>query len=269
MAVRRHRERAHDEIDHSPGRSTLADSMTLALQTHTRSAQNQGPQIRYVWDDWNVEAIEQPFDRKLYRRLRRLAYRATTAFTIANAEWVVSRYVTMLDDVTPLDYLEAVWAQTIDPLYGQEWDPLDAGWNGPVMGPIRQALMWAGNAVENTDEYVDSHDNAAAVVNIARHVLVDATAYEAWADAVLRRLEALYPLNKDDKQGDVVPREVFDPRFNFDQEMTETLLNEYLAALDPGRNPLLRPAEEMLAEGFEGTPYVFSMADDRRKRDEW
>ncbi len=58
------------------------------------------------------------------------------------------------------------------------------------------------------------------------------------------------------RPGLFVPREVFEPEFNFEPGETEHLIQEFIKNLDR-ENPFLRSPEEMLKLGFKGTPYKY------------
>ena len=213
----------------------------------------QKNRIPYAWDDWNVEAAEEPIDEVLLKRLQRLSQRASGAFAIASAEWIVYRFAHLIDQGEPLQYLETAWAQLIDARYGLEWDPLQAGWVGPVMGPIRQALMWVGDAIEQIDDDLEPEESAATLAKLTNYVLSSHHAYETWCENVLSRLETAFPRDDDDPKGDVVPREAMNPSFGFKLEEIESLVNRFLFSLDRDGNPFLSSPELMLEQGFKGT----------------
>ncbi len=243
--------------------------MTLSVPKYIHEVNIQNLTIRYTWDDRNVEAVEKPVDEELISRLNKITLRGNAAFTIAVSEWIVYRFKHLLKDQVPLEFLEAAWAQTIDSRYGYEWDPLQAGWEGPIMGPIREALMWSSDAIEKKDEYLNPSSNVEKVLKLTRHVLCDTSSFQVWFDTVINRLETYYPMNPDEKLGDVVPRELFCPDLDFKCDQSESLINKFLRGLDYDSNPFLRPPKEMLEEGFDGTPYVFDIEKDRKERFEW
>lgn len=243
--------------------------MTRSVPTYIPLAAIQSNQIRYEWDDWNVEAAEEPINDELLERLQKVSQRASTAFSIASAEWIVFRFATLMDFEEPFWYLETAWAQLIDARYGLEWDPLQAGWDGPVMGPIRQALMWVGDAIEQVEDDLEPADSVATLARLTEYVLPTLDAYRVWCDQVLVRLERSFPFDEMDTKGDVVPREALDPSFDFKAEEIEPLVNVYLSRLDCEANPFLNSAEGMQAQGFKGTPYVFSIEKDRQDRFDW
>jgi hypothetical protein len=85
----------------------------------------------------------------------------------------------------------------------------------------------------------------------------------------MTRLQNLYPLNSEEKLGEVVPQEALDPTLDFQIEQTEPFVNRFLRSLDYRTNPFLNSPEQMLDRGFKGTPYVFNIEEDRKARFEW
>ncbi len=54
-----------------------------------------------------------------------------------------------------------------------------------------------------------------------------------------------------------VYRAFFEPGFVHNDENAKKAINESLGSLGPKKNPYLCTAEEMIAQGFEGTPYRY------------
>jgi hypothetical protein len=243
--------------------------MAISKAAYIDRSDIQDRTLRYRWDDWNFDDAEEPVDPELLQQLQKLSLRANIAFAVATTEWMVFRFERMLDDPLPFDYLEAAWAQIVDPHYALEWwDPLrDEEWVGPVKGPIREAVAWVINIMRDVDETKEHPaEMGASLSKLTEHVLSDAAPYLAWRERALQRLQRFYPFDPADPLGDVVPREALDPALPFQPEQTESLVNRFLAGLNVEENDFLQPPEDMLEEGFEGTPYVFNIAEDRRKR---
>jgi hypothetical protein len=56
--------------------------------------------------------------------------------------------------------------------------------------------------------------------------------------------------------GELVPRELFDPSFEYNPELSLRLIGQFLLPLENDEdNPFLATPEEMLEDGFVGTPY--------------
>ena len=100
---------------------------------------------------------------------------------------------------------------------------------------------------------------------LAKHVLPDITAFRAWQDVCIRRLNefcraednARSRLLEDDVLGgESGPRELFDPSFKYDPVLSLRLIGQFLLPLETDEdNPFLTTPEEMLEDGFGGTPY--------------
>lgn len=229
--------------------------------------------VRYKWDDWNVEQAEEPIDEGLASRLSQLSLRAVVAFTVGTAEWIVYRYKTLRDISLPLLYLEASWARTLDFRYGSvSWEDFtnDREWSGPVNGPIGIAMSRVMYAISEAEDYGSPELRACWISNLARYVLEDDGSYSAWADQVLTRLNSIYERSSNDVLGEVIPREAIDPAFlQFAVSQTEGLINGFLASLNYRSNPFLNTPEKMIADGFEGMPYVFDIERERARRLTW
>ncbi|MBS1213703.1 MAG: hypothetical protein H6R26_2320 [Proteobacteria bacterium] len=246
--------------------------MGLSVPHYIRSTDIQDTVIRYEWDNWDPEGPGHRMDEEFCKRLENLSQRAAFAYAIATAEWIVYRYGRLSDDPLPWQYLEAAWAQVIDIRYAAlsvEGDANINDWAGPIRRPIWRAILYAEYAgFEAHDDALPS-DPAARNVGLAQYIITDPTPFRRWSEQILERLETHYPMNPEEHLGEVVPREALDPDFNLRIEQTESLINKFLAGLDYRANPFLNLPERMLRQGFEGTPYVFSIEEDRRHRFEW
>ena len=258
--------------------------MTLEVPGFLRAARIQDPSLQYLWDDWaTVPGANEP-DEALLARLGRLSQRAVLAFACGTGEWVLWRFEGLCDEQAPRDYIEGAWAMTIDVRYcgygkGTWWEnyaySAKSGWDGPVKRPIRNALGLVEAAIKQRAwAKTDPVKSAGLLSSLASYVMTDPAPYQKWTHQILERLESLYPRNRIDPLGDVVPRQAVDPDFDFHVEQTELLLNnEFLALLDYRTNRFLSsPAgmsqEDDEGESFRGKPYVFDLEDDRRARRE-
>lgn len=240
----------------------------LSTQSFLSNAGIQDRAIHFRWDEWNTEMSDEPVDEELANRFKNLSYRANVVFTIVSADWILTRFTPLVDDTTPRQCLEAAWAQQIDFRYSWDWE-LDEEWTGPIKGPIRLAFDKVTWAVQEVRDYRDPSWAAASIAKLAEYVLRDPTPYVRWRAQIVSRLEGMYQLDADDPLGDVVPPQALDPDFSYDPGEAEKLMNNLLSALDYRTNSLLNSPETMLELDFEGTPYVFSLAEDRKHRIEW
>lgn len=242
--------------------------------------------IRYTWDDWSIEAIEEPLDQELIKAIEKLPRRAGLAYCIGSGEWLVQRLSPFLADEAPWLFLEACWAMLIDHHYsnygdGTGWaEYADEQWGGAIKGPVNRAMLIVESAILEVQwhlrpepgSYARYVATAAAQVNkLTQHVLEDRTAFQRWSEQIISRLQSLYPLEAGDNLGDVVPPEVVDPLAQFDPLRTESLVNAYLAGLNWTTNPFLSPPHAMVEIieddiAFQGKPYRFEIEADRKGR---
>ena len=215
-----------------------------------------------------AEEVLSPPSEELQARLRTLSLRAELALLTGAAEWIVYRFEKTLQDKLPLDAIDAAWLQQLDPRYALPYDEsFEADeWSGPVRGPIGEAMrrMWEASVlIQDEAEIVDL---VAELLALAAHVLPNPAPLRAWQEQVIGRLAAGWPRRAEDPLGDPVPREALDPEARLDPTETEALLREALARVDPEEHPFTASPEELLAEGFPGTPYQFELEADRAAR---
>lgn len=243
--------------------------MARVFPAYLRTADIQDPQIRFLWDDWNVEQAEEPIDPEFMERLQRISQRAVVAFVTATAEWIVYRFAALTDVTLPLKYIESAWAQVVDWRYGSSsWEEsISKGqWTGPVCGPVGVAITRVAYAIDQARDNGLPELRGAWIENLAAHVMSAPAPYREWRDAVVQRCEAWYPRDSIDTLGDVVPAEALDADSGFRLEHTESVVNEFLKGLDYRENAFLSSPAAMIQRGFRGTPYQFDIEQDRRDR---
>jgi hypothetical protein len=244
--------------------------MALSVPNYIEAANIQDANIRFPWDDWNVEQAEEPVDEEFVERLKRISQRGIVAFTAGSAEWIVQRFAALSDDPLPEQYVETAWAMMVDLRYcGVTWDDYtveSATWTGPVRRPLSIAMVRVEYTFQAIIEYGDIELSAAWISDLAQHVMTDPAPYREWQERTIERFEELYPYNTEDKLGEVVPREALDPSFDFRVEQTQDLVNRFLSNANPGNNTFLNTPERMREQGFTGTPYAFDIQQDRNTR---
>jgi len=243
--------------------------MAFVFSRHVQVNGIQDATIRYKWDDWDVESVDMPLDEGQQQLLGRLSQRAICAFTTGTAEWILYRFARLSDDPFPLQCLETAWTQIVNFNYAPHKDIRIEDWTGPVRGPVGVAIRRVKFAIQQADVCGDPAWRTGRIVKLAEHVLPDPAPYKQWRDRILARLLALYPMDADEKLGEVVPREALDPDLAFDISQTENLINRFLAGLDYRMNPCLNSPDQMRQQGFQGVPYVFSIEQDRKQRFDW
>ena len=270
--------------------------MSLSIPRYLSESGVQSPEIRYVWDDWNLEQVEEPLDDALVQRLAQMSQRAILAFATGSAEWVVYRFLKLDKEPAPWDFIEAAWAMAIHVRYsgygkGTGWaeyvtpdeddgESVPVRWTGPVKGPVSRVLTVLESAIQElawhgTESPVEYSlyvaRGASRIYKLALHVMADEShPYMRWVTSVLQRLEATYPVASGDELGDVVPREALDPGAEFHVDRIEALVTAFLAGANRANAFLSDPAGmlEPIEDDadFPGTPYIFSLEEDRAAR---
>lgn len=249
----------------------------LTKPQHIAVARIADPSIRYRWDEWHVQRAYQPVDPALWARLQGLTHRAIVGLTIASGEWVAYRFESLTDRPEPLEVLEAGWAANVDRAYSYPFQTEDDEWRGPILGPLNIMMAIVVDALYQRNPRTDPAESACWMSRLAQHVLPDATQFRQWQGLCVARLhrfcrapeEAQAALFDDDAfEGDWVPRELFDPSFEYSPPLARELISRFLAPLENDDNPFLGTPEEMLDAGFEGVPYRLTRRDgehDRRR----
>jgi hypothetical protein len=244
-------------------------AMTLPVPAYVQIDTLRQPALRFFWDDWNIEAVDMPVDAALEARLASMSQRATAAFSIAACEWVLFRFSHLTSDVLPRQYLEAAWAQLCDFHYATHFDIDPDQWRGPVRGPVGTAIRRVKFALRQADIEGNPAWSAARLSRLVAHVLPDAAPYLQWRDIIIDRFVQLYPFDKEDSLGDPVPWQFADPAWTPVTADAENLLATFIHGLATGGNPFMNAPDVMVAQGFKGRPYEFSLAEDRRARWDW
>lgn len=243
--------------------------MALGMPPYIAEAGLDSPEIRFVWDEWGSKRsiYKTERDPQLISTVRPLSQRCRIALVNGVAEWIVYRFRTFLDTDLPYDALEAGWAGLVDRKYLLPFDMSeDEGWSGPVKGVIRRALLFVHDNVDLAWANGETIHLCVKIINLARYVLPNTSAFEAWLAEVLGRLIRLSTADTADYLGDVVPREALDVLRPFDPSTAEALIRKFLSELTPGRNAFLATPKTMLDWGFRGEPYTFDQALDRETR---
>lgn len=252
--------------------------MKLSVPNYLKASGCQDSVVHFAWDDWkDLPELESP-DRELIIRLKSVSQRAVLAFACGAAEWMIYRFERLHDSTPPWNMIQAAWAMIVHFRYfvgAEAWSyRSQKGWEGPIKGPIKKSLEYLEAAFYLlSSEYREPSFLAAKISTLTSYVMSDPIPYKSWCEEVLNRFEALYPRNPEDQLGDVIPRQAIDPEFDFKVAQTEALINGFLSSLEYHANTFLRSPKAMLEhfegeENFKGTPYVFSIEEDREVRQE-
>jgi hypothetical protein len=94
------------------------------------------------------------------------------------------------------------------------------------------------------------------IAMLVDHITDHHATFGSWLSESLRRCHQFLPASDVEvEKQPPVPRELFDPSFDPREDAVREALTRFVATLDPTRNPYLRSAEAMLADGFVGQPY--------------
>jgi hypothetical protein len=182
------------------------------------------------------------------------------ALSAGSAEWVAARWPRLAEPAL-LPEIEAMWAGIIDwrymyPPVSSSIMPKGEDCQGPERGPICDAFLTLSNVIGRAQRSASTLAHCATLSQLAIHVLPDASGFKEWRRAVIERVTALYPRQKEDPIGPPIPREALDPNQQYQPEMAQELLARFLRGLDYRKNPLLRSPEDLRQQGFKGTPYA-------------
>lgn len=218
--------------------------------------------VDYDWDTvifntfWAATDEDNP---RLSEALQLLSVRATFALGVACSEWVIARVEGHTETTDALLRTEASWAVTIDPRYAKLPLPPPSPESVPPQfaSPLRLAmklLSYAHERFTGDGEYV--HSSTQGLVMLVDHIAGRHEAFEPWLYESLRRCHEYFPASEVPiEEESPVPQELFEPDFVWREDLVLESLQRFVQTLDPARNPYLCSAEEMLAAGFEGSPY--------------
>jgi hypothetical protein len=244
--------------------------VTRTPPDYIKAAEVISAPIEYEWDsDLGLEfyaAKDQNI--RLYRAIDASNFKAKTALATAVTEWIVWRLEGHADVRDAHRRIEAAWASVVHPLYAKDlFVKLTKNDDtAPVEAPLELALCLLGK-IEG--RYADGNIYLAApIVNLsmlAQHLMPNEKDFSNWLSATLRRMAKVFPRGgeydresgKYDASGEKpVPREFFDPSFDYSEAAATAAWRVFLESLDPKDNPYLRSREEMTAGGFQGKPYT-------------
>ena len=241
----------------------------LDVPAYIADARIASADARYVWDEWNVRSYFMIADEAELARFDALTGKANTALLIAVGEWICERFSALSADSRPLSFLEAAWAGAIDLSYCVFTETVDDEWRGPIRGPLAITIQIANDALFHLVEEPRVAPRVCWMVALARHVLPNTDAFEAWLEKCVRRLETYHSKSVEKVveqdlfeplpgQGTAVPRAALNPDFRYDPAQAAPLLDAFLRNLDPTSNPYLRHPKEVAQYGARhGIPYRY------------
>ena len=204
-------------------------------------------ELDYEWDEWEVNSYFDFENPDLEPQLERVSGRGSMALTMAVGEWICERFALVNGDPAPLQFLEAGWAEQMQPGLTDYHETIDDEWRGIVRGPLSMVITIANDALFCLDEDSYMPGRAVWMTNLARHVLPARDGFEVWLSAVVERLVVHHPaakaahesLDSDDFDlGRPVARQLFDTTRPWRDEDEAPLVKDFLRRVDPA-NPFL------------------------------
>jgi hypothetical protein len=206
----------------------------------------------YDWDEWKVmdyyAFVEDEFDDRMWT----ISGRGAIALSLAVGEWICQRFSQLDADPRPMQFVEAGWAEQVQPGLGAYTEPDDDEWRGIVRGPLSMVISIANDALFCLEEDPEAGDRAAWMANLARHVLPTCDAFDKWLLQVTDLLAQYHPRKGSDKEslpdddfglGRPVARELFDTTKPYQPADEAKLIARFLQTIDPA-NPYLSANEQ-------------------------
>ena len=173
--------------------------------------------------------------------------------------------------------LEALWTGAIDKAYSKN---LNNDWNysqfeddsvyifEDILQVINNFLYDLYNRYKKDSIYLGDMVSKFAV--LAQHIMPDKKLFSTWLSDIFRKTAKAFPRTMDIEEyyeletetydaslEEPVYREFFEKDFIHNNENAKKSINKFLQSLNPSENPYLCTPEEMLANGFKGTPYKY------------
>jgi hypothetical protein len=221
--------------------------MTLRPLPPAVAANIADDKLAYEWDEWKVSDYYTVGKGDFDDRIAEISGRGLLSLTLAVGEWICERFSRLDGDPRPMQFLEATWAEQMQPGLGSYVETDDDEWRGVIRGPLSMVITIANDAAFCMEEDDDPGNRVAWMTNLARHVLPSHDAFETWLRAVLDLLSKHHPKEGSDKEslpddefdlGRSVPRELFDTTQTYRPPDESRLIAQFLKSVDP-RNPFL------------------------------
>ena len=239
----------------------------MDMPSYLRSAGVAGAPVAYKWSENIAIDIDDTENVRLYKAIDAASFRAKMAIGAVLAEWAVWRFEGLVDIGDGLLRIEAAWAAVIDPEYVNdlEFETTADDDLAPLVGAYQSALYYLGEtAADYLGKNIYLAESVAKQATLARHVVPDKKAFDAWVTPALRHLAAAFPRVTDyDERTELynasaeppVPRAFFEAGYAHSDAACHQALSDYLASLSHQRNPYMRSPKEMAKHGFVGTAY--------------
>lgn len=233
--------------------------------------------LNYSWDDvtssfYYVDA----HNEKIGKALWSLNHKATFGVATALCEWIYWRMSEHINRPKVNQALEAQWAGIIDMHYFFDWEFDEDYLSDPIDGPIWVMLKCISYPREAyVNGYIFINKKIPNLAMLARHISPEPKLFDNWFSHILKKSAELFPAGYDyaevladfkNREDDIydstnepaIPR-CFFWDLNYDPKDSDNnkIINEFLANLNYQENTFLIPPEEMIEDGFAGTPYQY------------
>lgn len=232
--------------------------MSLSIPSHIKAAGIVLQPIEHEWEDADEQAVITG-NATIESKLSIISHLGVAALSLGAVEWLIWRFEQYLPDRVPFQIVEASWAGIIDWRYLnwkdlpiEEWEELPWSVGEPltIAFELFQEMLYMlrdGGFVPVT---------SSCLAELPLHVLNNPESYKQWRRFAIRQLIKTHPANREDRMGAAVPREALDPSCDYESANDAGLVSVYLQGLDYSQNPYLNSPEEMIEQGFAGTPYA-------------
>jgi hypothetical protein len=218
-------------------------------------------EVQFSWDDDNPRAAYVRESAKLMHKVGEISRRGKVGVSAGIVEWIAWRLSRHADSRILFLLADALWASTADWRYIVALDAPERrlewrDWKGPVRGPICGTYQLIETIVTDSKRGMATEPWIVSLSNLAEYVLTKPAPFKAWRRNAIERLGKLDPWSRQNPVGSPVPPEAVDPDFDYLPDQGTALMTNFLRTLDYSANPFLRPPEQMIKDGFEGTPYA-------------
>lgn len=230
--------------------------------------------LRYKWTERLALSIDGYANPKLYDAINLSSYRLKMALGSLLAELIVRRLSPFCDTKDAIDRVNASWTAVVDTRYITTLEidyAKGAGYNNrePVLGVLLNCLLlleYLYLCSKQSDIYIAS--NVCKLAWLAKHIAINKKEFESWLSQTLARSAKVFPRNAEYDQeteeydySHEIPVSpfFFSPDQDFQPDTNAEQINNFLSSLNPDKNAYLKSPEDMLSEGFMGTPYQFKV----------
>lgn len=228
-------------------------------------------ELSYVWDEWQIKNYYMFAPEELFTRLDKITNKANTGLTLAIGEWICFRFSRLSVDPVPLQFLQAAWAGSVHPAYCSYVETNDDEWRGPVREPLAVVIAIANDALFCLRDDPNVATRVCWMKNLAKHVLPETQLFEKWFEFTVQRLSQFHTKTVEIKadqinlfeefpgQGKPVPREAFDPNYDYSPKLAPQLWDRFLKDLPAQNNPFLNNADILRdVSNMPAKPYTYS-----------